>query len=268
MSFANFTPVRPLLLLGAGNMGRAMLSGWLAGGLDSAACQIVDIAAQIDGITCHTEIPADISPRAIILSVKPQIIDNLLDQIHPLLHPDTVVISIIAGKTIAHFQNALGGHANIIRAMPNLPATIGQGVTALCAAPNVLPDERDFAAQLMSAIGKIVWVENESQINAVTALSGSGPAYVFHLLECMISSGIQLGLAPETARILAIETVAGAGALARQSECDISTLRQQVTSPGGTTQAGLNVLMGSEGLASLIRHTLEAAAKRAKELGG
>jgi pyrroline-5-carboxylate reductase len=268
MSFSTLTPERPLLLLGAGNMGRAMLTGWLASGLDPAACQIVDTKAHIDGIMCHTAIPADIRPRVIVLSVKPQIIDDLFDQINNVLSADTLVISIIAGKTIGHFQSALGGHENIIRAMPNLPATIGQGATALCCNGAVSPAERAFATQLMAATGTVVWVEKESQINAVTALSGSGPAYVFHLMECMISAGVQLGLTEDAARILAIETVAGAGALARQSGTDVATLRQQVTSPGGTTEAGLDVLMGKDGLAGLIRHTLEAAAKRAKELGG
>jgi pyrroline-5-carboxylate reductase len=269
MTFAHLTPENPLLLVGAGNMGRAMLSGWLAAGLNPAAIHIVDVAGgEISGIKVHGEMPQQLNPRVIVLAVKPQIIDALLPALMPVVHENTLVISIIAGKTIALFQNALGGHSAIIRAMPNLPAIIGKGITAFYGDADISTADIEFTTTLLRSVGSVVQLEKESQINAVTALSGSGPAYVFYFIECLISAGEQLGLSSDIARHLALETLIGAGALAAQPETDIGLLRQNVTSPGGTTQAALDVLMGADGLAALMRHALEAAAKRAKELGG
>ncbi len=264
--------VKPLLLVGAGNMGTALLCGWRGQGVAQTSVDVLDPQpsdkARAAARHVFTDLPERYSPRAILLAVKPQVVDDLLPLLLPHLGADTLVLSIIAGKTIAQLSEKLGGHKNIIRAMPNTPASIGAGISAAIAPTGVKSADKNLAAALLQAAGKIVWLEKELQINAVTALSGSGPAYIFYMIECLANAGEQLGLSADIARDLAIETVAGSGALAKLRETDVSVLRQQVTSPGGTTQAGLDILMAPEGLGKLMRHTLEAANKRAKELGG
>jgi pyrroline-5-carboxylate reductase len=262
---------KPLLLVGGGNMGSALLSGWLHRGLPAAAVQVLEPkpgeALHSLGVEIHDHLPNPFSPRAIVLAVKPQIIDDILPELAKIMTPDVLVISIIAGKTISHFSDHLNGHTNIVRAMPNTPASIGAGISAAVAHADVRAENQMLATQLLEAAGMVRWLEKESLINAVTALSGSGPAYVFYLIECLANAGEQLGLSPDIAHDLAIETVAGSGQLAKLRTEEVSVLRQRVTSPNGTTQAGLDILMAADGLGPLIRHTLEAANKRAKELG-
>jgi pyrroline-5-carboxylate reductase len=263
--------IKPLLLVGGGNMGLALLTGWLKRGIPASSVHVLDPkpgdALAALGVTVRNELPDHFSPRAIVLAVKPQVIDDVLPMLGTILAPDVLILSIIAGKTIAHFAENLNGHDNIVRAMPNTPASIGAGITAAIAHANVGSADRALATKLLEAAGMVRWLDKESQINAVTALSGSGPAYVFYMIECLANAGEQLGLSADIARDLAIETVAGSGQLAKLRAEDVTVLRQRVTSPNGTTQAGLDVLMAGNGLGALMRHTLEAANKRAKELG-
>jgi pyrroline-5-carboxylate reductase len=264
--------IKPLLLVGCGNMGSALLTGWLRRGLAADRVDILDpnLSGMAEKSVRHvySELPDRLNPRTIVLAVKPQIIDDLLPTLLPHLSPDVLVLSIIAGKTIAQLSEKLGGHTNIVRAMPNTPASIGAGITAAFKHADVTAADKTLATRMLEAVGKTVWLEKETHINAATALSGSGPAYIFYMIECLANAGVQLGLSANIAQDLAIETVAGAGQLAKLREVDVSVLRQRVTSPGGTTQAGLDILMSQEGLGMLMRHTLEAANKRAKELGG
>ncbi len=264
--------IKPLLLVGGGNMGLALLTGWLKRGLAPASVHVLDPkpseALIKTGVHVRQDVPEHFSPRAILLAVKPQITDEVLPVIAPLLAQDVLLLSIVAGKTIAQFSEKLGGHTNIVRAMPNTPASIGAGISAAFKHADVSAADKTLATRLLEATGMVRWLDREVLMNAVTALSGSGPAYIFYMIECLANAGEQLGLSADIARDLAIETVAGAGALAKVRTEDVSVLRQRVTSPGGTTQAGLDILMSPDGLGMLMRHTIEAAAKRAKELGG
>lgn len=264
--------IKPLLLVGGGNMGLALLAGWLKRGLPPAAVHVLEPkpseALIATGVTVREDIPSHFSPRAILLAVKPQTVDEVLPAIAPLLAPDVLLLSIIAGKTIAQLAEKLEGHANIVRAMPNTPASIGAGITAAYKHAAVPAADKTLATRMLEAVGMVRWLDKEALLNVVTALSGSGPAYIFYMIECLENAGEKLGLPQDIARDLAIETVAGAGALAKLRAEEVSVLRQRVTSPGGTTQAGLDILMSPDGLGMLMRHTLDAAAKRAKELGG
>jgi pyrroline-5-carboxylate reductase len=267
--------VGKLLLVGCGNMGAALVRGWQRGGLDVSSMSVLEprgaaatgplnLAADQIHTSPDTLTPADV----VLLSVKPQVAAELLPKLLPAVHPDTLVISIMAGFTLRAMADGLGGHHKLVRAMPNTPAAIGQGVTVAVKYNGLGEAAQHQTERLLSAIGLVRWTPQESQLDAVTALSGSGPAYVFYLIECLTSAGESLGLSKDLAQTLAIETVAGAGALARSADADPASLRQQVTSPNGTTQAGLDVLMSATGgLAPLVRHTLEAAAKRSRELG-
>jgi pyrroline-5-carboxylate reductase len=182
-------------------------------------------------------------------------------------YSDALFLSIAAGKTLATFSEALGADAAIVRAMPNTPAAIGKGITVCVAGGTASEAQRDLCTALLESVGTVAWIDNERLMDAVTALSGSGPAYVFYLIECMAAAGQAVGLPPELADMLARQTVAGAGALVEASETEsTATLRRNVTSPNGTTEAALNVLMGENGLAPLLRHAIEAAARRSKEL--
>lgn len=270
-----FTPDRPLLLAGCGNMGAALLQGWIDSGIPADAIRIIEpsgadraVAAGADAAQVFTSAPADgIIPRAIVLAVKPQIMASVAPALRPLIGADTLVISIAAGTTLKTLANLTGGHARLIRSMPNTPAAVGRGATVMVARPEVSAEERALTRTLLSAVGAAYEVEDEALMDAVTALSGSGPAYVFYMIECLARAGAELGLPPALALDLARDTVAGAGELAIRSQEDPSTLRIQVTSPNGTTAAGLGVLMSEQGLAPLIRETLTAAADRSRELG-
>lgn len=267
----------PVLLAGAGKMGAAMLSGWLARGLSprdvliqepQLAGEAAELAAK-HGITVSPSfesLPA--SPAVIIAAVKPQVMDQVFPPLAKLAGPGTVVLSIAAGKSIASFEKHLASGAAVVRAMPNTPAAIGRGITGAVANAAVTPAQKAACDALLSAVGEVVWVDDECLIDAVTAVSGSGPAYVFYLAECLAEAGRAAGLPAELAMQLARATVTGAGELMHRSPLPAATLRQNVTSPGGTTAAALSVLMRDEnGLAALMREAVLAAEKRGRELG-
>ncbi len=264
---------RGVVLLGCGKMGGAMLEGWLSAGLPARAAHVIephpsealdDFAAR--GVRVNGALPD--APAAAILAVKPQMMTPALQQLHALTCGPTLFLSIAAGLTLGYFEHALGAETPIIRAMPNTPASVGRGATALIANARGAAFT-PLAEALAAAVGETVLLKDEAQMDAVTALSGSGPAYVFHLIEAMAAAGEAEGLPPDLAMRLARATVCGAGELAYRSAADAATLRRAVTSPGGTTQAGLAVLMEAEsGLQPLMRRTVAAAAACSRALGG
>lgn len=258
---------RGLVLVGCGRMGGAMLRGWLARGLDPAAVTVIDPRIQPEwqgkGLRLNAQPPAD--PAVLVLAVKPQVMAEALGRL-PVLS-DTLVLSVAAGTTIATFEAAFPG-APVIRVMPNTPAAIGQGISAMIGNRLATGAHLDLAQALMAAVGRVVRLDHEGQIDAVTALSGSGPAYVFHMIEAMAQAGEAQGLPAALSLELARATVAGAGALAVHADEDPAVLRENVTSPGGTTAAGLRVLMDPQtGLPPLMARTVAAAAERGRELG-
>jgi pyrroline-5-carboxylate reductase len=263
-----------LVLLGAGKMGGAMLEGWLKAGVDPKQIVALDpkppeeVAALLKrhGVR-HNPPLSDIKNVEVVLAaVKPQLMDEALASAASLGRDKPLILSIAAGKTIAYFARHFGADAAIIRTMPNTPAAIGRGITAMAANSNVTPGQLALGEALLQSIGEVVQVKDESQIDAVTAVSGSGPAYVFYLTECMAAAGEALGLAPDLAMKLARATVSGAGELMHQSGVEAATLRQNVTSPKGTTYAALQVLMADDGMKPLLVKALTAAAQRSREL--
>jgi len=265
----------PLLLAGAGNMGAAMLAGWLERGLPPARIFVQDPAPPPSakallarhGIAVHAVIASLPAPPAVVvLAVKPQVMDEVLPSLAPLVGRSTVVLSIAAGRTLASLARHFAKDIAVIRSMPNTPASVGRGITVAVPNPHVTPAQRGMADALLGAIGEVAWVGDEGLLDAVTAVSGSGPAYVFYLAECLGEAGIKAGLEPELARKLARWTVAGAGELLHRSDLDAATLRQNVTSPAGTTYAALQVLMRADGLAQLMAEAVAAATRRSREL--
>jgi pyrroline-5-carboxylate reductase len=276
MSLASvFLPQRPLALVGAGKMGGAMMAGWLEEGLDPAAALVFDPAPPEETRDLLDRVGIAVAERprpgqmaaAIVIAVKPQVIAEVLPGFRPLVGADTVAVSIAAGPTLARLEAGLGPAA-IVRAMPNTPAQIGRGITAAVANPRVTPADKALVTALLEAVGEVVWVEDEALIDVVTAVSGSGPAYVFLLAECLAAAGVEAGLPPDIAARLARATVAGAGELLNRSELPHHQLRRNVTSPGGTTAAALEILMGEGGLGSLMTRAVAAATKRSRELSG
>ena len=267
-----------LLLVGGGKMGGAMLEGWLKGSLTPADVTVVepfaDAAAQLSrdlGVTCvadASELGADAAPETVVLAVKPQMMDDALPAYARFTGPNCMFVSIAAGKTIAYFEKHLGSEAAIIRAMPNTPAAVGRGITVGCPNAHISESQRVWADELLAAVGEVAWVDDEGQIDAVTALSGGGPAYVFLLAEVMAEAGVQAGLPAELAMRLARVTVSGAGELMHQSSDAPATLRKNVTSPGGTTAEALKVLMADDALQPLMTKAIAAATQRSKELAG
>ncbi|AUH33909.1 pyrroline-5-carboxylate reductase [Paracoccus tegillarcae] len=258
---------RGLVLVGCGRMGGAMLRGWLARGLEPGAVTVIDPKLGSDwadkGLRVNAPLPDD--PAVLVLAVKPQMMADALGELPDLR--DTLVISVAAGTTIASFENAFPD-SPVIRVMPNTPAAIGQGISAMIGNAAATPAHLDLAEALMRAVGRVVRLQSEDQMDAVTGLSGSGPAYVFHLIETMAAAGEAQGLPAELALELARMTVAGAGALAVDADEDPGVLRENVTSPGGTTAAGLKMLMDAEtGLPPLMLRTVAAATARGRELG-
>jgi pyrroline-5-carboxylate reductase len=262
-----------LVLVGCGQMGGAMLRGWLASG---AAARFVVVEpegpppslARAPGIAWHRtaeELPSGLRPDAVVFAVKPQVIDAVVPGYRRFVRPETLFLSIAAGTTIANLARHLGDAA-IIRCMPNTPAAIGRAITVACPNPAVGAAQRALAAALLAAIGDSTWVADEALMDAVTAVSGSGPAYVFLLIEALAAAGERVGLAPDLALLLARATVAGAGELARQSPETPARLRENVTSPGGTTRAALDVLMADPGLSDLLERAVAAATRRSREL--
>jgi len=248
-----------------------MLSGWLAQGLDAARIAVIephpsdDLRAHLGkGLRLNPAPQNGESAAAFVVALKPQAFRAAAPALKPYIGERTLVVSIMAGMTIASVEEVLGGKA--VRAMPNTPAAVGRGITVAVAAKNVGGAQRATADSLLRATGSVEWIEDESLIDAVTAVSGSGPAYVFLLAEELARAGIAAGLPEALAIKLARETVAGSGELLHRSDLDAATLRQNVTSPGGTTAAALDVLMGKDGLQSLLTRAVAAAAKRSKEL--
>ncbi len=271
----SYSAMGQVVLVGAGNMGGAMLTGWLKSGVPGSSITVIDpgpseaMLKQIaDAGACYTkEATADLRAGILFLALKPQVMGAVLPTLMSLVGPRTVVVSVAAGKTLAFMEQHLGAAA-MVRAMPNTPAMIGRGITGAFANDAVSTEQRDIVHRLLKVSGPVEWLDNEDQINAVTAVSGSGPAYVFYLVECMAEAGRKAGLQADLAMRLARETVAGAGELLHQSPDAAAILRQNVTSPGGTTAAALSVLMADGGMQPLFDKAIEAARKRAEELAG
>ncbi|MDP7216262.1 MAG: pyrroline-5-carboxylate reductase [Rhodospirillales bacterium] len=268
----------PLLLAGCGRMGGALLEGWLDRGFEPGMIKIVEpdatIAAargQRHGIAAHPDpdaIGADFSPQVVVFAVKPQNMDAVAPAYCHFAGPGTVFLSIAAGKTLGYFENQLGPRAAIVRAMPNTPAAVRRGITVACPNARVTAEQKHLCGELLSAVGEVAWIADESLLDAVTALSGSGPAYVFLLAECMAQAGIEAGLPEGLANQLALATVSGSGELLRLADEPPEVLRQNVTSPGGTTAAALRVLMAEDAFQPLLSKAIAAAARRSRELAG
>lgn len=263
-----------LVLVGAGKMGSAMLEGWLKGGAEASKIVALDPAPPREtqelalraGVKLNPD-PATITDaEVVVIAVKPQLMEEVLPGISGLKASQPLIVSVAAGKTIASFERHFGADAAVIRSMPNTPAAVGRGITAMAANRNVSPAQAVLAQALLSAVGEVVTVPDEAMIDAVTAVSGSGPAYVFYLTECLAVAGEKAGLPKELAVQLARATVAGSGELMRQSGIDAATLRQNVTSPKGTTFAALEVLMAADGMQPLFDKAVAAAARRSREL--
>ncbi|KQQ26033.1 pyrroline-5-carboxylate reductase [Methylobacterium sp. Leaf125] len=263
-----------LTLVGAGKMGGAMLAGWLAGGLDPARTTVLDPQASPEMQALCAERGLALNPAAppvadaLVLAMKPQGLEGAAPALAPLIGPGTLVVSILAGKTIANLRDRLPGARAIVRAMPNLPASIGRGATGAVASPEVDDRQRAQAHALLASVGLVEWLDDEGLIDALTAVSGSGPAYVFLLAEVMAEAGIAAGLPADMATRLARETVSGAAALLAANPRDAALLRRDVTSPGGTTAEALAVLMRDGGLPDLMREAVDAARRRAGALAG
>lgn len=258
-----------LVLLGCGKMGSAMLAGWLKGGLPAASVWAIDPnpSEWLMASGVHVNAPLPERPAIVLVAVKPQLMGAALPTLTALGGGGTLFVSVAAGISIATFEDILGQGTPIVRAMPNTPAAIGKGITALIGNDAASADEVDLAEVLLSGVGQTVRLRSEAQIDAVTGVSGSGPAYVFHLIETLAAAGVAQGLPPELAHKLALSTVAGAGALAEQAGESPTQLRINVTSPNGTTQAALEVLMDEQqGFPPLLKRAVAAATDRSKEL--
>jgi len=265
-----------LVLIGAGKMGGAMLEGWLRIGMNPAEISLIDpnpsdemakLAAE-KGMALNPS-ASDIKPAdVLVLATKPQMLDTAAPAVQAFIHPKTLLISILAGKTLGDLSARLPNANAMIRAMPNLPASVQRGATAAAPGPGVSGAQRAMADALLGSIGTVEWLDSEALIDAVTAVSGSGPAYVFHLVECLAAAGTAAGLPADIAERLARATIEGAGEMLFQSPLSPATLRQNVTSPGGTTAAALAVLMADDGLKPLMNKAVAAAKRRAEELSG
>jgi len=268
----------PILLVGCGKMGGAMLAGWRERGVAASdvivvepAAALADAAARDHGVRAVAtpgEVPAGFVPGTVVLAVKPQMMDAAIGAYRHHAEAGALMLSIAVGKTIAYFERHLGAGAAVVRSMPNTPAAVGRGITALTANGNVGTAQREAAEMLLSAVGETVWLEDEGLMDAVTAVSGGGPAYVFLLIETLAAAGVAAGLPAEVAVWLARSTVAGSGELARRSHESATTLRENVTSPGGTTLEALKVLMAEDGLQPLFDRAVAAATRRSRELAG
>ncbi|MDF2763095.1 MAG: proC [Rhodospirillales bacterium] len=264
-----------LLLIGCGKMGGAMLEGWLAQGLPPGEVVIVEPNLEIGArlarrgmrhVTDCAQLPDALRPAVVLLAVKPQMMAAAVADLARFAEPGTLFLSIAAGKTLGYFARQFGADAATVRAMPNTPAAVGRGITVAVASPEVTPAQRATADALLSAVGEVAWVEEEELIDAVTAVSGGGPAYVFLLMEVLAEAGIAAGLPGDLAQRLARRTVEGAGELSRQSEEALEQLRKNVTSPGGTTLEALKILMAEDGLQPLFTRAIAAATRRSREL--
>jgi pyrroline-5-carboxylate reductase len=262
-----------LVLLGAGKMGSAMLAGWLARGLDPRWLTVIDPQPTND-VKALTRRGVALNPKgevanasAIVIAVKPQTAPEAIATLKPFVGKSTLALSIMAGRTLSFLEGELPDTA-IVRSMPNTPAAIGRGITVACPNSKVSARQRRLATDLLAAMGLVEWIDDERFMDAVTAVSGSGPAYVFLLAEALAEAGAAAGLPRPLAEILARQTVAGAGELLHRSPLDAATLRENVTSPGGTTAAALKVLMGQSGLTPLMEEAVAAATARSRVLAG
>jgi len=265
-----------MLLLGCGKMGGAMLRGWLARGVPGNQLFVVDPsprdlddvrAAGVTIVTKPADLPAGFQPAIVLLAIKPQFMDEALPDYRRFAKPDTLFLSIAAGKTLSYLRQQIG-NATIVRAMPNTPAAVGRGVSVIVRQSGVSDVQLNLCADLLSAVGEIAWVDDEDLINAVTAVSGGGPAYVFLLIECLAEAGRQAGLPAEMAMQIARSTVCGSGELAYQSSESAEALRKAVMSPKGTTEQAIGVLMAEDGLQPLMTRAIAAATRRSRELAG
>ena len=265
-----------ILLVGCGKMGSALVDGWLTEGRDPASITIIEpqlpslaslVARGVQALASDQDLPSAFAPELVLFAVKPQVMGNIIPP-YARFKESAVYMSIAAGQTVAFFKECLGEDAAIVRVMPNMPAAIGRGISGGVASGTVQKDQLDLAASLMQTAGEFHWLKSEDQIDAVTAVSGSGPAYVFLLAECLAEAAKSLGLPDELAERLGRMTVAGSGELLHRSEETAAILRQNVTSPGGTTEAALKVLMADAGLQALLKEAAGAAFKRSRELAG
>ncbi len=265
-----------IVLVGCGKMGGALLDGWLGKGVERSRLTIIEPDAgagqtikdnhQVRVIADPGEIVSDFSPSVVVFAVKPQIMDRVVPGYARFAGPGCVYLSIAAGRPVSYFQRHLGPGAAIVRAMPNTPSAIGLGATVCVANPLVTDNQRNLCQELLETVSEVFWIGNEDMMDAVTALSGSGPAYVFLLAECMAEVGTEAGLPGDMALRLARLTVSGAGELIRRSGDQPEVLRRNVTSHGGTTAAALDVLMAADGLKDIMSRAMTAAARRSKEL--
>jgi len=265
-----------ILLVGCGKMGGALLGGWLDQGIKGANVHAIepfqDLAGPFieQGVTFHNsldDLASEFAPDFVLFAIKPQMADEVVPA-YARFSGQSTFISIAAGKTIAFFETNLGSEAAIIRTMPNTPAAVRRGITIACGNGNVSETAQATCLELLTAVGEASWIDDENLIDAVTAVSGSGPAYVFLLAETMTQAGIEAGLSPEIATQLAVHTVAGSGELLVQSDEDAAKLRKNVSSPGGTTEAALSILMGENGVQELMSKAVAKAVERSKELAG
>jgi pyrroline-5-carboxylate reductase len=258
-------------------MGSALLKGWLEKGLDPHSVIIIDPAkgaAEIAGeagvkiLTGPDLLDPAFAPQVAVMAVKPQAMDLVVPGYEALAAGGMLVLSIAAGTTLSYFSKLLGENACVVRAMPNTPAAVGRGISVLIANSGVSNDQRDLCTSLMSAVGEVAWIDDEALMDAVTAVSGSGPAYLFLLIECLAEAAVMAGLPAALAETLARATVEGASELSRQSGLPAKSLRENVASPGGTTEAALQVLMATDGLQPLLTRAVAMAAARSRELAG
>lgn len=267
-----------IILVGCGNMGRAMLQGWLANGiLQQDKVHVVEpndglrqLAKDL-GVRAHASadaLPEDLAPSLIVLAVKPQVMFDITPAYEKYASTGAAFLSVAAGVQTKKFEALLGPHTPIIRVMPNTPAAISKGMMVIYNNASVSEEQRNFVAQLMQASGEVVSVEDEAMMDAVTAVSGSGPAYIFHFIEALRDAGIAAGLPEETAKLLAEQTIYGAACYAKDSDVEPGVLREQVTSPNGTTAAALEILMQNDALIDLVSRAVDAAKKRSEELAG
>lgn len=263
----------PVLLVGAGKMGTAMAAGWIKAGLPGASLILVDPAphdevaafAKKVGAKLLTSLPQT-TPRVIVLAVKPQVMGPVLAMVKQIVGPQTLILSIAAGINLHTLSEGLGT-SRIVRSMPNTPAQLGKGITGAVASEDVEPADRSLADALLQAAGEVIWLDGEAAIDAVTAVSGSGPAYVFNMVEALAAAGEKQGFSAEHAMRLARQTIIGAAALLEADPSEAAQLRKNVTSPGGTTEAALGVLMADDGLGLLMDRAVSAARARSEELG-
>lgn len=259
---------RGLVMLGCGKMGSAMLQGWLSEGLRAQSVHVIDPHPsdwlRSTGVNINANLPEN--PSVLMIAVKPQMMDEALPQVAPFGGGGTLILSVAAGTPIRTYEQSFGPGTRIVRSMPNTPAAVGKGITAIVGNSDATEADLDLAEAMLSAIGQVVRLSTEGQIDAVTGISGSGPAYIFYMIDTLAAAARAEGLPEDMAMHLAKATVAGAGALAEQAEETPEQLRLNVTSPNGTTQAGLEVLMGENGLAPLMRRTVAAATARSREL--